>query len=112
MGVDLSHSGKSSRSAYLAQRRSDAEQEGQKQGKNPTPLPGSFSGSSFLIFIFSLRLCVSARVSLFVCVSAPVARTELNIIGVGLLASVADSHGRQYNSPAARILTEVLPKKE
>jgi hypothetical protein len=70
MGVDLSHSGKSSRRAYLAQRRSDAEQEGQKKEENPTPVPGSFSGSSFFIFIFSLRLCVSARVSFVYCVSA------------------------------------------
>jgi hypothetical protein len=41
-----------------------------------------------------------------------VARTELNLIGVGLLASVAGLHGRQGNSPVARILTEVLPQRE
>ena len=41
-----------------------------------------------------------------------VARTELNIIGVGLLASVADLHGRQCNSPVARILTEAVPQRE
>jgi hypothetical protein len=45
-------------------------------------------------------------------VRCAVARTELDIIGVGLLASVADFHERQCNSPVARILTEVLLKKE
>jgi hypothetical protein len=37
-----------------------------------------------------------------------VARTELNVIGVCLLASVANLHKRQYNSPVARILAEML----
>jgi hypothetical protein len=41
-----------------------------------------------------------------------VARTEVNIIGVGLLASGADLHERQLNPPVAWILTEVLPQRE
>lgn len=44
--------------------------------------------------------------------ASPVAGTELNIIGVSLLANGTGFHGYRQNSPAARILAEALPQWE
>ena len=38
--------------------------------------------------------------------------TELNIIGVGLVASGAGFHGRVCSSPVAGIITDVWPQRE
>jgi hypothetical protein len=38
--------------------------------------------------------------------------TGLNIVGVGLLASVAGFHGSLYNPPVAGSLAQVLPQRQ
>ena len=45
-------------------------------------------------------------------VRSAVARTEVNIIGMGFLAIQADFHEHQANSPVRLILTEPLPQME
>jgi hypothetical protein len=44
--------------------------------------------------------------------ASAVAGTELNVIGVGLLANGAGFHVRRCNHPSARILAEALPQWE